>query len=683
MKKKINSYKKLTIFTIILCQALLLLPSTRYAEETGDFVHYRLGMKYKEEKKYEQAIEEFRKVLAVYPDNYNSYMHIAEIRVSQQRSRLAIYNLKKALAYNPGWSKAQKMLAFVYEQDGQFHNAVKELQDYLQYCDPAEKDSVQQSIDRLISIIKDGGVRSVASKPAEQRGAQTDTSGGSAAEPQVTEQRPSKDTLQSQQAEKPATAQKKIVRGRAVKNKEAEKEFQAGIAAYADAVSTQGTSRFDKAIAHFRNTLRLEPGHAGAYYYAGLIRRRLGQNKMAMINFGKSIDYPELGYNAHFYLGKIYAEEGNYAEAINHLKAYIGKTSYQPGIQEAKNLIAQYTNAYDATRKKEPKINIHALVENDIHREISTIPQQPLFAAMEIRIDSLLSMSVVDTLSNPGQEMLSGVRLFTDNRYDDAIARFKELLVKYPNGDIAARCLYNIGVCYMKLRNFNTAEHTLQQILDHHASHSLAAKSLFLKALSYAERQEPAQAEKLFRTFIQRYRNHGLTAKAYEMLGDAYSTLLQDKKAIDAYNQAATISRSSEDKVHALFKLGNAYLKVDNTTRAIEAFDKAIAVGEKSNVYVRVPDSHYKVADVLYKKKDFKQALKYYQKATRQFPTYQDTPWGIFQIGSIYKNIKEFDKAIEAFNELIKTYPDDYWAKQAQWKREDTVWEYEYRAVLK
>ncbi|MBN1306273.1 MAG: tetratricopeptide repeat protein, partial [Chitinispirillaceae bacterium] len=66
------------------------------AEGTGDYIHYRLGVKYKNEKKYERAIDEFRKVLAAYPDNYNAYFQMAEIRAEQQRPRLVIYNLKKA-----------------------------------------------------------------------------------------------------------------------------------------------------------------------------------------------------------------------------------------------------------------------------------------------------------------------------------------------------------------------------------------------------------------------------------------------------------------------------------------------------------------------------------------------------------------------------------------------------------
>jgi len=660
-----------SIFCVSYC-TLSVLNTSVAAEETSDYVHYRLGVKYKNERKIDQAIEEFRKVLASYPDNYNTYMHLAEIREFQGRHRLAIYNLKKALAYNPGWGKAQKKLADIYEKDGQYQNAVKELQDYFQICDPAEKDSIQVQIDRLISIIRYGGRKRQAIKK-ESTGSEI-----VAAEEEVEvaiaqPTTPSKGKRPSGK-KRPAYVTKNIV---------ADKEFSLGVRAYSDGVSTQNQQLFDKAIKHFRKAIKLQPSHTGAYYYAGLIRRRNGQNKMAKFNFQKAIAYPELGYNAHFYLGKISGEEKNYKGALKHLNIYLSKTDYEPGKREAQSLIDRYTSAYNALHKDTITVDAKALGRDEMHREISKIPQETVYKPMEVRIDSLLFMSIVDTLTDPGQAMLKGVRSFMENRFDDAIEDFKKVLLKYPRGDVAARCIYDIGVCYMKLKNFSAAEGKFQQVIDHHRMHSLAAQSLFLKALSYLERHESGRAEKLFRKFIQKYRSHVWAGKTYEKLGDAYTDLMQHKKAVDAYSHAAEISNAPLDAVFALFKLGVAYAKIGNVTRAIEAFQKAIIRGEKKSIFVRIPDSYYKIADSYYQQKKHTKALDFYQKVTRKYPAYQDTPWGLFQIGSIYKNLKKYNKAIKTFKKLIQAYPDDYWARQAKWKLEDTVWEHEYRAVLR
>ncbi len=642
------------------------------AEETSDYVHYRLGVKYKNERKIDQAIEEFRKVLAAYPDNYNTYMHLAEIREYQGRNRLAIYNLKKALAYNPGWGKAQKKLAALYEKDGQYQSAIKELQDYFQICDPAEKDSIQTQIDRLVSIVRYGG-RDRRTGKADAVGSEKVTVVENA---EMAMARPAKPSTVKNRAGKERKAY-------ITKNAVADKEFALGVKAYSDGVSTQNQKLFDKAIQHFRKAIKLYPNHSGAYYYAGLIRRRNGQNKMAKYNFERAISYPELGYNAYFYLGKINGEEKEYKKAIKHLKTYLSLTDYEPGKREAQSLIDRYTSAYNALHKDTISVDAKALGLDEMHREISKIPEETVHKALEVRIDSLLFMSLVDTLTDPGQAMLKGVRAFKDNRFDDAIEDFKKVLVKYPRGDVAARCRYNIGVCYIKLKNYRSAEGQFQQVIAYHRTHPLAALSLFLKALSFLERRESNQAEKLFRKFIQKYRSHVWAGKAYEKLGDTYTDLMQHKKAVDAYSHAVSIANAPVDAVFALYKLGDAYLKIGNDTRAVEAFQKAIVKGEKNSIFVRIPDSYYKIADYYYRQKKYTKALDFYQKATRKYPAYQDTPWGMFQIGSIYKNIKKYDKAIKLFKKLIKTYPDDYWARQAKWKLEDTVWEHEYRAVLR
>lgn len=658
-------------YTILCLTVFALSINGVYAGKTDDYVHYRLGVKYKNEKKLEQAVEEFRRVLAAYPDNYNTYMHIAEIREFQKRHRLSIFNLKKALAYNPGWSKARKMLVTVYEKDGQYQNAIKELQDYAQVCDPQERVNVQKQIDNLIDMVKYGGRKKT---PVKTKTKKTDKS--------IKE---TTGSVKVKQAKKPG--RKKIGKissqKQPIKNSVAEREFKLGVKKYSDGVATQNQKTLDEAVTHFRNALKLHPGHAGAYYYAGLIRRRNGQNEMAKFNFEKSLSYPELGYNAHFYLGKIYGEEKKYKKAIGHLKIYRDQTDYRPGKREAQSLIERYTSTYNAIHKDTLKIDLKALKKNEMHHEIKKIPDRASYAPIEIRIDSLLFMAIVDTLTDPGQAMLAGVRAFNENRYDDAIEDFKKVLLLYPKGNVAARSIYDIGVCYLKLKNYSAAENKFQQFLDQYRSHALAPQSLFLKALTFSERHEASRSEKLYRKFIQANRGNKWIGKAYEKLGDSYVELMRNKQAVDAYSQSVQNSKSSLDRVYALYKLGKTYQSLNNASRATKSFQKAISYGEKYGIYERVPDSYYKIADHYYKIKEYSKSLNFYRKATRKYLKYQDTPWGLFQIGSIYKNLKKYDKAINAFNSLIKSYPEDYWARQAKWKLEDTVWEHEYRAVLK
>ena len=622
-----------------------------FGEEAGDYIHYRLGIKYMRENRLEQAVEEFRKVLAAYPDNYNAYMNLARIRKRQGRPRLVIYNLKKALTYNPGWSKAHKLLAEAYEEDRQYQKAIMELQLYQQACDPAERDSIQARIDGLIAKVtgKEAPTRqeAAAEKPAGRAESSASTSKGA------------------------ATGRRAAGRSNAA----AEKEFRKGVELY-------GEGEYDAAIQHLRKCLSLQPGHPGAYYYAGLIRRRKGQNDMAKINFSRALDYPELGYNAHFYLGKIHGEDGEYGKAVEHLRAYIAATDYEAGREEARSLIEKYRSAQPSPTAEKP-LDIESIGRDALRKEVEKVGPRTEYAPIEVRIDSLLTMVLVDTLTDPGQAMLEGLKRFRTGNYDGAIKEFKKVQVAHPAGDVAAHCVYNIGTCYMKLRLYADAENQYRQLLDRYPSHSLAPRSLFFLALSLLERGESGSAERLFRRFIRSHASHPWRGRAYEKLGDAFMDMENPKKAVDAYLQAASLAAAPTDRVHAEYKLGNGYLEISNPGRALKHFREALSEGEAHGLFVRVPDSYYKIADHLYREKKYDEAFDYYRKATRKYPSFQETPWGIFQIANIHKNAGRYRKAIDTYRELIDQHPEDYWARQAQWKLEDTIWEHEYQAILR
>ncbi|MFP4679263.1 MAG: tetratricopeptide repeat protein [Chitinispirillaceae bacterium] len=612
------------------------------AEDSEEYIHYRLAVKYKNEKKYDKSIDEFRKVLAAYPDHYNSYMHLAQIRSLQGKNQLVIDNLKKALSYNPGWSKAQKKLAEAYEADGQLQKAVQELQHYNSTSDPSERKNVQAKIDKLLQKINGGS----APEGAEQK---TIVQPTFSVHSDSTTGKPSKG--------EPAKKVKV--------NPEVEK-------LYSDAVDLYKEKQYDEAINRIRELLKLQPGHPGAYYYAGHIRRKKGQTSMAEINFSKALNHPKLGNSAHYNLGRIYGEQGKNAEAAKHLKASLSGKAIDFDKQKAKALLEMYRKDAPSTKPRQAK-------KRNTGKATPLAPERN--APIEIRIDSMLSMMTVDTLTDLGQKLLGGIREFKAGRFDNAVREFKKLLADNPNGTIAAHCIYNTGVCYYKLRLFKEAEHQFQQFLNRFPAHPFAPKALFLKALCYQERGDYKVSEQLLRKFIREHRTHEWVGRAYEKLGDSYADLDQMKKAVDAYTQALAKKPSSADEVMIQFKLGNAYSSVGNDTRAIASFRNAIKTGEKNKLYVRVPDSYYKVADILYQQKKYKDALKNYKHVTRKYPAFQETPWGLFQIASIHRNLEEYRKAISNYKDLMKKYPEDYWAKQAKWKLEDTVWEHQYRSV--
>ncbi|MCL2219066.1 MAG: tetratricopeptide repeat protein [Chitinispirillia bacterium] len=591
---------------ILLLAACMLSAGTVYAQDAaGEYIHYRLAVQFKNEGKFDQAIEEFRKVLAAYPDHYNSYLQLAQVYAAQGNHRLVIFNLQRALVYNPGWGRAQLMLAEAYAADGQFDRAVREYQVYQSGTDPAVRDSIQTVINGLMDRMRGGPSPALQSAYALQ-----------------------------QAAKKPAAQSASAALPPPVKlDPRAEEAMKKVIALY-------DQNKYDEMLVAVKEVLAIQPNHPGAYYYAGLVRQHNKQLEMARINYRKALTHPVLGADASVKLRQL-----------------------TPGGQTTASAPAP-AGGTPADTMSEPAVQLEK------------------FTGVEIRIDSMLSMMTVDTITDIGQKLLAGIRIFTEGRYDDALLEFKRVLAENPNGPVAAHCIYNMGICYYRLRLYKDAENQFQSFLDRFGSNRFAPRAAFFKACCFQERGDYPVSERLFRQFIQNNRRHEWVGRAYERLGDSYADLEQYRRAIDAYNQALAVAATPTDKVILNYKLGNSSMQIpENDARALTFFSAAVDIGEKDNVFVRVPDSYYKIADIRFRQKDFASALDHYKRVTRKYPAFQETPWGLFQIAGIHRNLKQYREAVDTYRELMQRYPDDYWAKQAQWKMEDTIWEHEYRSV--
>jgi tetratricopeptide (TPR) repeat protein len=581
----------------------------------GDYIHYRLAVQYKNEGKLNQAIEEFRKVLAAYPDHYNTYMQLAQIYAAQGNHRLVIFNLQRALVYNPGWGRAQLMLAEAYAADGQFDRAVREYQVYQTGSDPILRDSIQTVINGLMDRMR-------GAPPAAQPAAAPST--------------PAAQTPAAAPAAQPAVQARPPVR----LDPRAEEAMKKVISLYEQ-------NRYDEMLVAVREVLAIQSNHPGAYYYAGLVREHNKQIDMARINYRKALTHPVHGADAAARLQRLTPAQASAQTPAPRPAAAAAPATARP------------------TAAARP----------------DTVSPPEKYAPIEVRIDEMLSMMTIDTITDAGQKLLTAIRAFQAGRFDDALREFKRVLAENPNGPVAAHCIYNMGICYFKMRLFKDAENQFRSFLDRFPNNRFAPRAAFFKACCYQERGDYAVSERLFRQFIRNNRRHEWVGRAYERLGDSYVDLEQHRKALDAYNQALAVAATPTDRVILNYKLGNSSAQLGDNSRAITFFSAAVDVGEKNNVFVRVPDSHYKIADIRFRQKEFAAALDHYKRVTRKYPAFQETPWGLFQIAGIHRNLKQYREAVDTYRELMQRFPDDYWAKQAQWRLEDTIWEHENRAA--
>ena len=105
--------------------------------------------------------------------------------------------------------------------------------------------------------------------------------------------------------------------------------FKKGRALYA-------SKKYDEAGKVWKQVLAKEPGNPGAYYFSGVARYEAGEMDKAEYNLKKSFDYPELGYNAHYYLSLIYKQQGKADKEKAELEKFAELSSNPSAVASAK-----------------------------------------------------------------------------------------------------------------------------------------------------------------------------------------------------------------------------------------------------------------------------------------------------------------------------------------------------------
>ncbi|MBD3241695.1 MAG: tetratricopeptide repeat protein, partial [Chitinivibrionales bacterium] len=264
--------------------------------QSYDFQLYDRADNLRREGRTDAAIAAYREVLSYYPDHHHAWDALGRLYLARGRAGSARCAFERALRHNPRWPRAYRGLAQAYEELGHVDSALTQLQRCLPFVSGAERNGVREDISRL--------------ERRRQRGAEAESD-----EPPV-------DSVTPVPSRTPAIE-----------------------ALFQEAVEHYKNRRFHESLNTIHDVLSRQPDHGGAFYYGGLIRRRRGEDRLARINFTKGLAYPELGYNAHFYLGKIHGDAQEYDLAIRHLRAYVRRSTYQAGLEEAEALIRRYRTA--------------------------------------------------------------------------------------------------------------------------------------------------------------------------------------------------------------------------------------------------------------------------------------------------------------------------------------------------
>jgi tetratricopeptide (TPR) repeat protein len=502
-----------------------------------------------------------------------------------------------------------------------------------------------------------------------------------------------------------------------------DKEFKAAIEDYRLGKKAEAQKKL-------RQVLARHPKHAGAYYLGGVIRYESGEFDKAAYNFKRALDYPERGYNAHFYLGRIYQKVGRNEDAIRELESYVKMTPSDDGKTRAENLLAELRQAQSGAKPSpsvaaakpdhaEPTGDAEALKKPEspsaaAHGEITTQPtaknlapihatppdslhgqpEPPVGKTAQVGVlpmeDGFLFL-ISDSASNGGRKLMLAHALYRRDRLEQTVQTLKELIRDYPGTENADVARLNLAAVYLRMQLWQDAQNQLEAFAEQapESRHKYFDLAHFLLGRAYLGEGKPAGLEKA-EAYFSKVKADGpfgptLAEKSWHMalLGEK---LPDPAKRGESYQTALGYHPAGPRHIYLQWKFGLHEAQFGKTGIALAHFDAAHqACGQTpatDSIAAWCADAQVRAADMAFRQRDWSGAMGRYQKFAKDKPKAADAPWAQYQIGNVHKAQARYDLALNAYQKVIDNFPESYWAAQAKWQREDAIWQKEFAEVL-
>lgn len=376
---------------------------------------------------YEKAIGEYNAILATDPNNAQAYFAAAEVRFKMKDYSRALANYRLAYRYAPQMSEAYEGAARIYEVLGNKKGAADE-----RAKDPANQPPVVEESSSSVELSSSSEIPVSSS---------------------VIPPSSSSVVVSSSSIVLPSSSSVAPVPSSATVAKDSSSKFSYNSHLFLKGVELFKAKKYNEVASIWREVLKQEPGHPGAYYYAGLVRYELGELDKAEYNLKRAFDFPELGPKAHYYLSLIYKKKNKKDLEIAELRLYSETMSSLDPKDPALARLAELTGTTDAVDST-PKTQVDS-TPAVVDAVKSTPPEVSKVSTDERSIDAAnvafrkgdlataLSIYREFIENKTSDEEYSFALLQIGNIYRErrdfrsAVAKYREIVESYPNSDWA------------------------------------------------------------------------------------------------------------------------------------------------------------------------------------------------------------------------------------------------------
>jgi len=617
-------------------------------------------------------LDEYKAVLSIDKSNAEAYLGAGDARLKMKDYKLALDNFQLAQKYNPKLTKAIEGEAESYEALSQKENALSRWQAL------AETGSAEQKTKALSRI----GILLGTNANAQA--------------PQIPQVPPL--PVNSPQ---PANPSPQTAAGKSKYTYDSP-DFKAGLAAF-------DKKNWAESAKSWGEVLKKEPGNPGAYYYAGVCRFNLGELDKAVINFNKSFDYPEKGYNSNYYLGRVYEQKGDKAKAISYYNKYLQLSPSADGKTEVKGRIAALNSgaavAKDSTTESNPSSNSDAKSsasyvcnslesclkmeekrkQDSVAAYLESLKNKPLTIGPEKVAPTeyggnFAFASITEAGSADLQKAFNLVQKKSFQSAIDALQTTRQKFSGTPNSMAAA---YNLLSLYQYLELHDKVIALGNSVLQEPVPEPYKSAVLYMLAFSQVKKEQYQVGDNSLSNVIEDQKLGPTLGQKLALKAEIAAKYKPDQGSPEILKKAIDAETDKAKKNELRLKLAELYIKLQDTPSAIQTY-KDIAEDCPANTALPCRKAIYELGNISYIAQNWPMALEYYNKAMEQNNKDPElVSWALFQIGNVFRKQGNYKEAVRYYDRVIKEYPGTYWSDQSKLYKDDVIWHENNKGVLK
>ncbi len=405
------------------------------------------------------------------------------------------------------------------------------------------------------------------------------------------------------------------------------------------------------------------------YYLLGYSYYKQGDFESAIGQFNKIIGGDNgVAQNAYYHLAECYLKLDKKSEALN---AFRNASQMDFNAEIEKDALLNYARlSYEIGNAYEP---VPQVITAYLERYPKDEHQEEL---QELLVDSYITsknfegaLTLLEKNSSYASDetyqkvaFYSGVELFIDNKYEEALERFSRSLKKSESPTYEARSQYWKAESAYRLNRFDDALVDFEQFRKNTNSKNVEEYKQIDYNLGYCyfKIKDYKNAVTFFKNSIKNNEDEGLVNDAYLRLGDSYFVTSSYKAAISAYDEASKLNGPERD--YAAFQkaicngfLGNNKAKIEGLNQFINRYPKSAlrddALFELGNTYVKTDQE--------------RQGLEAYDKLIAQFSKSKFAPRALLRQGLVHYNANRNEQALTKLRSVVSEYPNTPEAKQA------------------